>query len=125
MQPAQALESVETSLGWRPLESKRHLRMLPSDNLPPSTLPSLLTRLYGATELHNDSMGVNEDHESGLRVVNIRSHAQMIYSISVTVYMSSFPVVCLCLQPLEDSVRALMAIPKQGMPKWRPHALER
>ena len=78
--------------------------MLPSDSLPPSTLPSLLTRLYGATELHNDSMGANEDYESAMRLVNIRSHAQMIYSISVTAYMPSIPVVCLCLQPLEDSV---------------------
>jgi len=81
--------------------------MLPSDSLPPSTLASLLTRLYGATELHNDSMGANEGHESAMRLVNIHSRAQMIYSVSVTAYMPSFPVFCLCLQPLEDSVRAL------------------
>ena len=48
-------------------------RMLASDSLPPSTLASLLTRLYGATELHNVSMG---GHESVMTLVNIHSHAQ-------------------------------------------------
>ena len=99
------------------------------DSLPPSTrdLTSLLTRLYGATGLHNDSMGANEDHESVMTLVNVHSHAQMIYSISVTAHMPSFPVVCLCLQPLEDSVRVLMAISKEcpngGPMLWRDETI--
>ena len=67
---------------------------------PWSTSTSLLTRLYGATELHNEFMGANYDNESVMILVNIRSHAQMIYSISM------IAVVCLCLWPLEDSVEA-------------------
>ena len=46
-----------------------------SDSLPPSTLASLLTRLYGATELHNDSMGANDGYESVMTLVSIHSRA--------------------------------------------------
>jgi len=44
--------------------------------LSPLTLASLPKRPYGATELHNDSMG---DYESVMALVNVHSHAQMIY----------------------------------------------
>jgi len=70
-------------------------------------------------------MGANDDHESVMTIVNIHSHAQMIYSISVIAHMPSFPIVCLSLQLLEDSVQALTATLKQGMPEWQPHALGR
>jgi len=58
---------------------------------PRSTSASLLTRLYGATELHNDSMGANDDNESVTTIFNIRSHAQMIDSIYMIAHMPSFP----------------------------------
>jgi len=74
--------------------NQRLLKMLASDSLHPSTLASLLTCLYGATELHDDSMGANDGHESVMTLVNIHSHAQMIYLISVTAHRPSFPVVC-------------------------------
>jgi len=103
--------------------------MLASDSFPPSTLASLLMHLHRATELHNDSMGASDDNESVMTLVNIRSRAQMIYSISMIAHgqCPPFPVVCLCLQPLEDSVETLTATlaPKQGMREWRPHAVGR
>jgi len=76
---------------------------------PQSTSTSLLTPLYGATRLHNDSVGASDDNESVMTLVNIRSHAQMIYSIYMIPYMPSFPcsLSCLSLQPLEDSVETL------------------
>jgi len=66
-------------------------------------------------------MGANDDHESVMTLLNIHSHAQMIYSMSVTAHMPSFPVVCLSLQLLKDSIQALTAATKQGMLEWQPH----
>ena len=54
---------------------------LPSARQNDSPLPSLLTRLHGTTELHNDPMGANGDHESVMTFVNLHSYAQMIYLI--------------------------------------------
>jgi len=62
--------------------------MLASDSLPTST--SLLTRLYRATELHNDSMCTNDNYGSIMTLVNTHFHAQMIYSILMTAHMLSF-----------------------------------
>ena len=46
----------------------------------------------------------NDDYESAMKLVNIHSHAETVYTISMIACMSSFPVVCLCVQPLEDNV---------------------
>jgi len=82
-------------------------------------------RLYGATESHNDSMGASDDNESVMTLLNIHSHAQMIYSIYMTAHMPFFPRSLSLPTELEDSVGALMATPKQGMLEWQPHALGR
>lgn len=37
----------------------------------------------------------NDDYESAMELVNIHSHAETIYTISMTACMSSFPVVYL------------------------------
>jgi hypothetical protein len=55
---------------------------------------------------------LNDDHESVTMLVKIHSHSQMIYTISMITRMPSFPVVCLCVQPQEDSVQGLTVIPK-------------
>ena len=58
-----------------------------------------------------------------MTLVDIHSHVQTICLVFMTVHEPSFPVVCLCLNPLENSVQALTAIPMQEMPVWQPHAL--
>ena len=59
-------------------------------SLHPLTLASLLTRPYGATELHNNSIGANDGHELVMILVDIYSHACMIYSMSVTAHSQPF-----------------------------------
>jgi hypothetical protein len=70
-------------------------------------------------------IGANDDHESVMMLVNIHSHGQTIYTISMTARMPSFPIVFLCAQPLGDSIQGLTVSPKQGMREERPHALGR
>jgi len=66
-----------------------------SNSLPPSLSTSLLEHLYRATELNNVSMGANGVHKSVISqdLFNTQSHthAQTIYSISVTAHLPSFP----------------------------------
>ena len=82
------------------------------------------SHVHGSTELHNDSMGTNDNHESVMTLLNIYSHAQMIYSMSVTAHMASFPR-SLSFPTVLDSIQALTATPKQGMLEWQPHVLGR
>jgi hypothetical protein len=73
---------------------------------PPCCLRLSVIRRVVAPAL-NVYIGANDDHESVMMLVNIHSHAQMIYTISVTARMPSFPIVCLCAQPLGDSIQGL------------------
>jgi len=45
-------------------------KMLASDSLHPLALASLLTRPYGTTELHNNSIGANDGHELVITLVD-------------------------------------------------------